>query len=272
MIGRRLLAAVRDRFLPPAASVGRDDAPALAARLARRYGGAQAPVLLDAMIRRELPRRLAVVSSFGTQSAVLLDLVARIDPATPVIFLATGKHFRETLDYVETLSRRLGLVDVRPIAPDPLDLADEDAGGRLWRTNPDLCCHIRKVLPLQRALVEFDAWVNGRKRFQGDTRIGIETIEAEGGRIKLNPLAGWSAADIEAAYESRDLPRHPLEREGYASIGCSPCTRSVPSGASHRAGRWSDLEKTECGIHRPATLAATPQPVVAVAHGESVCK
>ena len=129
-----------------------------------------------------------------------------------MIFLATGKHFRETLDYAETLSRRFGLADVRPIAPDPLDLADEDAGGRLWRTNPDLCCHIRKVLPLQRALVGFDAWVNGRKRFQGDARAGIETIEAEGGRIKLNPLAGRSAADIGAAYQSRKrlLPLLPV--------------------------------------------------------------
>ena len=189
-----------------------------------------------------------------------------------MIFLATGKHFRETLDYAETLSRRFGLADVRPIAPDPLDLADEDAGGRLWRTNPDLCCHIRKVLPLQRALVGFDAWVNGRKRFQGDARAGIETIEAEGGRIKLNPLAGRSAADIGAAYQSRNLPRHPLEREGYASIGCAPCTSSVPAGASRLAGRWPHRDKTECGIHLPATRAAAPQPTAPEAHGESVCK
>lgn len=271
MIGRRLFAAARDRFVTPAANAGRDAAPALAARLAARYGDAETPALLEAMIRREFPRRLAVVSSFGTESAVLLDLVASIDPATPVIFLATGKHFRETLDYAETLSRRLGLTDVRPIAPDPLDIADEDAGGRLWRTNPDLCCHIRKVVPLQRALVGFDAWVNGRKRFQGATRADIETIEAEGGRIKLNPLAGWSAADIEAAYEFRDLPRHPLEREGYASIGCAPCTRSVPSGASRRAGRWSHLEKTECGIHLPPSLAA-PEPRAVEAPAESACK
>ena len=205
---------------------------------------------LELAIRRHFPGRIAVVSSFGAEAALLLDIVAGIDPATPVIFLETGKHFPETLRYRDRLIARLGLSDVRSVAPQPRDVELEDPDGRLWSRRPDLCCHIRKVLPLERALSGFDAWVTGRKRFQTSTRRKLAVVETESGRVKVNPLADWSQADIDAAFEARGLPRHPLVAEGYPSIGCLPCTRRVGDGDDPRAGRWAGLAKTECGIHK----------------------
>lgn len=221
-----------------------------AAELARRYAGADGAALLRPLIEREFPGRIAVVSSFGAESAVLLALVAGIDPATPVIFLETGKLFPETLAYRDRLAARLGLRDVRGVAPDPADLAARDGDGSLWRRDADLCCHLRKVLPLERALAGFEAWITGRKRYQGHAREHLPVIEAVDGRIKVNPLATWSRARIEAAFESAGLIRHPLSSHGYPSIGCVPCTRPAP-GQAPRAGRWPESAKTECGIHWP---------------------
>lgn len=205
---------------------------------------------LELAITGHFAGRIAVVSSFGAEAALLLELVAGIDPATPVIFLETGKHFPETLRYRDRLISRLGLTDVRSVEPQPRDVDLEDPDGRLWSRRPDLCCHVRKVLPLERALQGFDAWVTGRKRFQTNTRRKLPFLELENGRVKVNPLADWSQADIDAAFEARDLPRHPLVAEGYPSIGCLPCTRRVGDGDDPRAGRWAGLAKTECGIHK----------------------
>lgn len=206
--------------------------------------------LLDLAIRRHFAGRIAVVSSFGAEAALLLDEVARIDPATPVIFLETGKHFPETLRYRDRLIDRLSLSDVRSVQPEPRELDLEDPDARLWSRRPDLCCHVRKVLPLERALAGFDAWVTGRKRFQNGSRRKLPQLELEDGRIKVNPLAHWSQAEIDAAFAARDLPRHPLLAEGYPSIGCLPCTRRVGEGEDPRAGRWAGQAKTECGIHK----------------------
>jgi phosphoadenosine phosphosulfate reductase len=194
--------------------------------------------------------RIAVVSSFGAESAVLLHLVAEIDPATPVIFLETGKHFPETLMYRDRLIGRLGLKDVRSVPPDPDDVATRDPGGRLWSQDPDGCCHIRKVLPLERALDGFDAWMTGRKRFQGATRARLPSFEREGKHIKVNPLANWTPEAIEQVFAEQKLPRHPLVAEGYPSIGCLPCTRRPAEDESSREGRWAGQAKTECGIHK----------------------
>ena len=207
--------------------------------------------LLRWLITGPLAGRIALVSSFGAESAVLLHMVSLIDPATPVIFLDTGKLFTETPAYRDALSERLGLVDVRSVAPDPDDLARHDPDGTLWSLEPDLCCHIRKTEPLDRALTGFDAWITGRKRFHGGARGALPTLEGDPGTgpIKVNPLAPWSPERLSRYLADHDLPVHPLVQDGYRSIGCVPCTRTVAPGEDARAGRWSWLDKSECGIH-----------------------
>jgi len=219
--------------------------------LARTYAGMSGSALLRSILTREFFGRIAAVSSFGTESAVLLAQIAEIDPTVPVLFLDTGKHFGETLRHRDTLTRRLGLTDVRSIKPDAGSLAEHDPEGVLWASDPNTCCRIRKVEPLQRAISSFDAWITGRKRFQGGLRGALPIVEASDGRIKVNPLASWSRAEIDAELERRGLPRHPLEADGFLSIGCMPCTERVAPGADMRSGRWSGTDKTECGIHLP---------------------
>lgn len=202
---------------------------------------------------RPFAGRTALVTSFGAESAVLLHLVAGIDRATPVIFLETGKLFPETLAYRDLLAERLGLEDVRSVEPDAAALRAADPAGDLWRRDPDLCCRLRKVEPLARALEGFAAWINGRKRYQSEGRSRLPLVEREGGRIKLNPLAGWGEGEIARYFAAHRLPRHPLVAEGYRSIGCAPCTTPAGADEDARAGRWRGTEKTECGIHFPAT-------------------
>ena len=215
------------------------------------YGELEDEALLRVMLKWEYQGRIALVSSFGAEAAVLLDMVARIDPATPVIFIDTGKLFHHTLTYRDILVRRLGLTDVRSIAPAPFDLAGHDPDAALWQNNLNLCCYLRKVLPLERALAGFDAWITGRKRDHGGERGGLQTIEAVDGRIRFNPLAHWSQGNIDDAFRERGLPRHPLNDAGYASIGCTPCTEPAKADADARAGRWRGNAKSECGIHHP---------------------
>lgn len=222
------------------------------ARLQKR----PAAELLRTAIRELFPGRIALVSSFGAEAAVLLHLVAGIDPATPVIFLDTGKLFGETLAYRDVLVRRLGLRDVRGVEPDAEALRVLDPDGTLWLRDPDACCALRKVAPLARALRPFDAWINGRKRHHGGGRSALPAVETVDGRTKLNPLADWGAAEIDAYFEAHALPRHPLVEDGYASIGCMPCTTPVGPGEDARNGRWRGRGKTECGIH----LAGFPAP------------
>jgi phosphoadenosine phosphosulfate reductase len=201
------------------------------------------------VIRGRYARQTAVVASFGTQSAVLLHMIAGIDRGTPVIFLDTGMQFAQTLAYRDLITARLGLADVRSIRPDAAAVAAADPAGDLWRRDPDRCCALRKVEPLARALDGFAVWVNGRKRYQGGERSELPLVERVDGRIKLNPLADWSQRRIDDYFAQYDLPRHPLEALGYGSIGCEPCTTPVSSDEDGRAGRWRGTEKTECGIH-----------------------
>ncbi|MFC7333645.1 phosphoadenylyl-sulfate reductase [Rhodocista pekingensis] len=230
----------------------RTDPVAHAADLAARYGHLHGADLLHPLLTGDLKGRIALVSSFGTESAVLLHMVAGIDPGVPVIFIDTGKLFGETLRYRDRLVALLGLTDVRSPGPDPAEETREDADGGLWLRDPGACCALRKVRPLDRALAPFDAWITGRKRFQAATRTVLPAIEAADGRIKLNPLAGWSRQDLTAYLDRHGLPRHPLEADGFLSIGCMPCTDRVAPGEDIRAGRWRGRGKTECGIHRPA--------------------
>jgi phosphoadenosine phosphosulfate reductase len=195
--------------------------------------------------------RIALVSSFGAESAVLLHLVAQVKPDMPVLFLDTGMLFGQTLDYRQSLATRLGLTDVRDLRPQFQDLATGDPKADLWKIDIDGCCHIRKVLPLDRALGGFDAWITGRKRFHGGDRLRLAVVEQTPDHVKFNPLANWGKADLDAYIAEHDLPPHPLVEFGYASVGCWPCTKPVEEGEDVRAGRWAGSEKTECGIHRP---------------------
>ncbi len=202
--------------------------------------------------------KIALVSSFGTESAVLLDMGARIDRALPVIFLDTGRLFPDTIAYRNALLARLHLRDVRTVRPSPAQLAELDPDGTLFRRDPDLCCAIRKTMPLDDALQGFTAWISGRKRGQSTGRAEIEPIETgPDGRTIINPLYDWARADIEDCFAARRLPRHPLQAEGFPSIGCATCTRRVLPGEAPRDGRWSGTGKTECGIFlaRPAIAA-----------------
>jgi phosphoadenosine phosphosulfate reductase len=218
--------------------------------LAAEAEGLSGEELLELAITRHFRERIAAVSSFSAEAALLLDMIARIDPATPVIFLETGKHFPETLRYRDRLIAKLGLSGVRNERPDAADRARTDPDGHLWSRSPDACCGLRKVRPLERALQGFDAWITGRKRFQAASRVALPRLELADGRVKVNPLADWTQADVDAAFQARDLPRHPLVDQGYPSIGCLPCTRRVGEGEDPRAGRWAGMQKTECGIHK----------------------
>lgn len=195
--------------------------------------------------------RAAMVSSFGVDSAVLLHLVAGIDADTPVLFVDSGKLFAETLAYRDRLVAALGLRAVHTVGPDAAVLARRDPTGERHRLDPDGCCELRKVQPLEAALAGFDAWITGRRRHQAATRADMPVVERdEAGRIKLNPLADWSPADVATYRRRHRLPAHPLEARGYMSIGCAPCTSAVAAGEDPRAGRWRHLAKTECGLHR----------------------
>ena len=197
--------------------------------------------------------RLALVSSFGTESAALLKVMADVDPAIPVIFLDTGWLFEETLTYRDTLIATLGLRDVRSIKPSEEALSREDPARELWFSDPDACCRIRKVEPLARALAPFSAWINGRKRFQGGLRAAIPVVEQDGIRLKFNPFANVTREQIEAIYAAAKLPPHPLVASGFLSVGCMPCTSRTSPDEDARAGRWRGRPKTECGIHTVKT-------------------
>lgn len=217
--------------------------------LSDRLEPVSASCRLSIAIRDLFPGRIGLVSSFGAESAVLLDLVAAVDRSTPVVFVDTGFLFAETIAYRDALVQRLGLTAVTTVTPEGSDLSRDDPEAFLWASAPDQCCRLRKTLPLSRALAPFDAWISGRKRFQAQTRTTLSFAEAEGHRVKINPLADWSARDVLAYLEDHDLPRHPLVAKRYLSIGCIPCTSPVKPGEDQRAGRWRGNAKVECGIH-----------------------
>jgi len=213
------------------------------------YGHLEGKDLLRAMIGEVFPGRIGLVSSFGSESAVLLEMVAEIEPTLPILFLNTGKLFGETLRYRDLMQGRFGFTDIRSLEPPEDELQAEDKNGLLWTRNLDACCELRKTRPLEQALGDFDAWVTGRKRFQSDGRAGLPLIEESAGKIKVNPLVNWGFEALQAYANEKNLPRHPLVADGYLSIGCVPCTRRVAPGETYRSGRWSSTDKTECGIH-----------------------
>jgi phosphoadenosine phosphosulfate reductase len=220
-----------------------------ASELDRALADASPAEIIAGALRIVGRERLAVVSSFGTESAALLKLAADVDPAIPVLFLDTGHLFEETLAYRDALTAALGLRDVRSIKPSEEDLLREDSDRELWISNPDACCRIRKVEPLARALKPFSAWINGRKRFQGGLRSAIPVVEDDAGRLKFNPFANVSREELAAIYAHAKLPVHPLVESGFLSVGCMPCTSRTAPDEDARAGRWRGRSKTECGIH-----------------------
>ena len=212
------------------------------------YAGLEGQQLLGPILR-DFAGKAAVISSFGAESAVLLHMVSQVDKATPVIFLDTGKHFWETLSYRAKLIDQLGLTAVRIITPATADLSTRDPDGKLHKNSADACCRIRKAIPLAKALEGFEVTISGRKRYHGAARATLDFLSIADGRLKVEPLAGFSALDIAAYMKTHDLPHHPLTEIGYFSIGCEPCTQAGGSAADPRAGRWSGSAKTECGIH-----------------------
>lgn len=229
-------------------------AEAEAAKLRGRYGHLSGEALLEALVDNELNGQLMLSSSFGAESAVLLDLVSRVDTSIPVIFLDTRRLFGETLRYQKTLADHFGLEDVRVIRPDDGVLQRLDPNDMMFATDPDKCCSLRKVHPLDKQLknmgnLGYKGWITGRKNFQASTRDSLQSIEANIDFIKVNPLHDWSSADIKQAFIAKNLPPHPLVADGFKSIGCMPCTSRVAPGESDRSGRWAGQDKTECGIH-----------------------
>jgi phosphoadenosine phosphosulfate reductase len=221
------------------------------AGLNARYATLPTADMLEDVLHDPAFGKIVAVSSFGTESSVLLHLLASVDPDLPVIMVDTGKLFGETLRYRDRVKNLLGLTQVRIAMPEADDLRSHDPKGILWNQDIDACCDIRKVRPLDRALAGVDTWISGRKSFQSATRAGLPLFELDGPRIKINPLAGWDKARLDSYFAAYDLPRHPLEADGYLSIGCMPCTQPVAVGDDARSGRWAGLDKIECGIHRP---------------------
>jgi phosphoadenosine phosphosulfate reductase len=217
--------------------------------LSHRYAGQNAADILRSAIERDFPGRIGLVSSFGTDAAVLLHMVSRIDPYVPVIFLDTWKHFPETLAYRDTLIEHLGLCNIQTVTPRQPGVEADDPDGTLHKTNPDLCCHVRKSLPMLAALRSLDCWITGRKRQQASTRTTMDLFETQDRWLKVNPLCDWGRAETEAYFAEHALPEHPLKPQGYLSVGCAPCTRAVKPGEDARAGRWAESDKVECGIH-----------------------
>jgi phosphoadenosine phosphosulfate reductase len=227
-----------------------------------RFADTPTKDMLAAVLAEGLAGRIAAVSSFGAESAVLLHLIASVDPSVPVLFLDTGKHFPETLAYRDEIVVRLGLTNLINLTPDAEVLAKKDESGLRWSYDPDGCCEIRKVLPLARALDQFDSSFTGRKGFQSATRAGLPRFELDqtdlAGRLKVNPLVDWSSDQIQSYFAATGLPPHPLVAQGYPSIGCMPCTSKVAPGEDPRSGRWKGWDKTECGIHVDGAASELP--------------
>lgn len=234
-------------------------APNLVARLDAELRHAHPRTIVEAALET-FGGKLGLVSSFGSESAVLLDIASKVDPNIPVLFLDTGMLFGQTLDYRKNLAAHLGLTDVRDLRPHYQDLATTDPEAKLWQTDTDACCNLRKVVPLDLALEDFDAWITGRKRFHGGARMSLPVVEQSDGRVKFNPLANWTKADLDAYAAEHKLPAHPLVEAGFPSIGCWPCTHPVEEGEDVRAGRWAGSQKTECGIHVARAPGAVANP------------
>jgi phosphoadenosine phosphosulfate reductase len=202
---------------------------------------------------REASMRMVASSSFQTQSMPLLHLISQVEPAIPVHFLDTGFHFAETLAFRDRVVERLGLELIVLESPVPKSAQLTSIGMMLFTADTDRCCHLNKTLPMEPVLAAADVWITGVRRDQSSTRASFD-VEAPGrfGTTRFHPMLHWTKRDIWAYITAHDLPRHPLELEGYESIGCAPCT--LKPSLDDRSGRWQGQAKTECGLH---TVLAT---------------
>ncbi len=218
--------------------------------LLEAYAGLEGRDLIQT-VAKDYKDRIALLSSFGAESAVLLHMVSEVDPALPVVFLDTLKLFPATISYRDRLVREFGLRDVRVFQPNVADIETSDPVGTLHLSNPDKCCNIRKTQPMEQAFQGFDVMISGRKRFHGSTRADLKFVSIDGDRLKIEPLAGFTALDLQTYMVNHQLPSHPLKLAGYHSIGCVPLTCTAPGGSvdNPRAGRWMGSDKIECGIH-----------------------
>ena len=225
-----------------------DELKELATRAAIKLDGEPAEKIVEWAVGT-FGERFCVTSSFA--DAVLVHVVSRVAPGVEVIFLDTGLHFPETLEIRDRVSRTLPVV-VKSVKPQ-LTVGQQDAefGPRLFSRDPDECCAIRKVEPLQRALRDYDAWAAGLRRDEGPSRANTPVVgfEMARGKVKVAPLAYWTEADVQAYIAKHDVPVNDLIKRGYASVGCWPCTRRTAPGEDPRAGRWPMFDKTECGLH-----------------------
>ncbi|MCA0432434.1 MAG: phosphoadenylyl-sulfate reductase [Proteobacteria bacterium] len=213
-----------------------------------RYAGIEGRNLIKSVLK-DYPGRVALLSSFGAESSVLLHMASEVDPHVPVIFLDTLKLFPETIAYRDKLVSELGLTNLLIAKPDEADLAQFDPQGDLHGSNTDFCCYVRKTVPMDEVLKDFDVIISGRKRFHGSARSDLQFVNLQDGKLKIEPLAGFSALDLQTYMQQHHLPSHPLKLAGYRSIGCVPCTAVGGNDEDPRAGRWQGTNKTECGIH-----------------------
>jgi phosphoadenosine phosphosulfate reductase len=221
-----------------------------AARWAERFESAPIEEVLEWAVERFAPE-IVMTSSFGAEGVVLIDHLARLGLRVPVVYLDTGFHFPATEELKEALRGRYGLEVVTAQAGMSVAEQDRAHGPQLYARDADACCRIRKVEPLKQALAGRRAWLAALRRTQSATRALIRVVEwnAKHGLVKINPLATWTRADVWNYTVRHGLPYNRLYDEGYASIGCWPCTRPVAGGAHERSGRWDGEKKQECGIH-----------------------
>lgn len=196
-------------------------------------------------------KQIFVSSSFQTQSIPLLHIISRIDRNIPVYFINTGYHFPETLIFREHIANQLGLNIIDLQSTVPKSHQRNEKGNLLYTSDPDYCCHINKVQPLEPILMTHDIWISGVRADQNSNRKNFKSIQEGPFDVsRYHPMLNWSGEDIKSYIDSHDLPRHPLEGEGYTSMGCMPCTRKANSESlDEREGRWMGLTKTECGLH-----------------------
>jgi phosphoadenosine phosphosulfate reductase len=233
-------------------SLSRADVEALATEFETR--SAQ-DVLAWAVERFE--GRILLTCSWQHQSSILVDMLWRLGAQIRIVELDTGLLFPETYATRERLVERYGLQLERVDPAQTVEEQERTEGPALWSRDPDRCCHLRKVEPLERALVGMDAWITGIRRAQSVTRANAKVLELDPrGVVKVQPLVGWSDEDVKGYLFAHDVPYNPLHDQGYPSIGCTHCTRAIRPGEDSRAGRWADAEKTECGLHTPSLTAA----------------
>ena len=234
---------------PPAAAKEAARLQAFAAAAAQDLASASAQDVI-AWAVETFADRICVTSSMT--DAVIIHLAAQVKAGIDVIFLDTGYHFPETIGTRDAVAATypITLISVTPSRT----VAEQDAelGPRLYGRNPDLCCHLRKVVPLERALDPYDAWITGVRREETGARSGTRVVEWDGKRamVKVNPIAGWTQEQVDAYIAEHGVLVNPLAGDGYPSIGCATCTMPVKPGADPRSGRWAGTGKTECGLHR----------------------